>query len=80
MAGVVAFALWRLAGGSGAQGGAPLHVDRGPQAAGERAGPGGASRAAGLYVHVAGAVERPGVVRVAPGSRVAGAVARAGGP
>ena len=79
-AGVAAFALWRLAGGPGDQGGSPVQVDRGPQGAGELAAPGGASRAGGLYVHVAGAVERPGVVRVAPGSRVAGAVARAGGP
>ena len=79
-AGVAAFALWRLAGGPGDQGGSPVQVDRGPQGAGEQVAPGRASRATGLYVHVAGAVERPGVVRVAPGSRVAGAVARAGGP
>jgi competence protein ComEA len=79
-AGVAAFALWRLAGGPGDEGGSPVQVDRGPQGAGKLAAPGGASRAGGLYVHVAGAVERPGVVRVAPGSRVAGAVARAGGP
>jgi competence protein ComEA len=79
-AGVAALALWRLAGGPGDQGGSPVQVDRGPQGAGKLAAPGGASRAGGLYVHVAGAVERPGVVRVAPGSRVAGAVARAGGP
>jgi competence protein ComEA len=79
-AGVAAFALWRLAGASGDEGGSPVQVDRGPQGARERAAPGRASRAGGLYVHVAGAVERPGVVRVAPGSRVAGAVARAGGP
>jgi competence protein ComEA len=80
VAGVLAFALWRLGGGSGDEGGSPVHVDRGSQAAVGRAGPGRASKAAALYVHVAGAVERPGVVRVAPGSRVAGAVARAGGP
>ena len=80
VAAVVAFALWRLAGESGDGGGSPVQVDRAPQGAGARAGPRRASRAGGLYVHVAGAVERPGVVRVAPGSRVAGAVARAGGP
>ena len=79
-AGVAALALWRLAGGSGDEGGSPVQVDRGRQGVGERAGPGRAPRAGGLFVHVAGAVERPGVVRVAPGSRVAGAVARAGGP
>ena len=34
----------------------------------------------GLYVHVAGAVRRPGLFRVPAGSRVAAALARAGGP
>lgn len=34
----------------------------------------------GLYVHVAGAVRRPGLYEVADGRRVAGAIARAGGP
>ena len=38
----------------------------------------GASR--GLYVHVAGAVRRPGLMRLPPGSRVAVALDRAGGP
>ncbi len=33
-----------------------------------------------LYVHVAGAVRRPGLIRVAPGTRVATALERAGGP
>jgi competence protein ComEA len=52
--------------------------------AGARPGSGAAGQAGaggeGLYVHVAGAVRRPGLFRVPAGSRVASAVARAGGP
>jgi competence protein ComEA len=33
-----------------------------------------------IYVHVAGALRRPGLLRLAPGSRVAVALQRAGGP
>jgi competence protein ComEA len=33
-----------------------------------------------IYVHVAGAVRRPGLIRVPPGTRVATALERAGGP
>jgi competence protein ComEA len=33
-----------------------------------------------LYVHVAGAVRRPGLIRVPPDTRVAAALERAGGP
>lgn len=40
----------------------------------------GGGEAGGLYVHVAGAVRRPGLYRVPTGARVAVALARAGGP
>jgi competence protein ComEA len=40
----------------------------------------GASGSRGIYVHVAGAVRRPGLMRLPPGSRVAVALDRAGGP
>ncbi len=72
------FALMRLTESAGEDTGAPVRVDRSP---GAPAGParGGAERA-GLYVHVAGAVRRPGLVRVPAGARVAEAVLRAGGP
>jgi competence protein ComEA len=46
--------------------------------AGAQAGSGAGSE--GVYVHVAGAVRRPGLFRVPAGSRVAAALARAGGP
>jgi competence protein ComEA len=72
------FAVMRLTGSGGEETGTPVRVDRSPGAsAGETRG--GAQRA-GLYVHVAGAVRRPGLVRVPAGARVAEAVLRAGGP
>jgi competence protein ComEA len=52
---------------AGAPGGAAAPRDR-PTAGGE------------LYVHVAGAVRRPGLMRVPEGARVAVALERAGGP
>jgi len=61
-------------GSAGPPAGAPaVRVQPGPAA---RTG----SRGPRLYVHVAGAVRRPGLYRVAEGSRVAAAIARAGGP
>jgi competence protein ComEA len=72
-------ALMRLTGsGDAGEAGAPVQVDRSPPE-----GPGaatGGARQAGVYVHVAGAVRRPGLVQVPAGSRVAEALARAGGP
>jgi competence protein ComEA len=75
----LAFALWRLAGADAGEPGSPVRIERGARAAGP-SGQTPESRAAALFVHVAGAVRRPGVVRVVAGARVAGAVARAGGP
>jgi competence protein ComEA len=73
------FALMRLTGSGGeGEAGEPVRVDPSPGAA-DRGAPGGAERA-GLYVHVAGAVRRPGLVKVPAGARVAEAVLRAGGP
>jgi competence protein ComEA len=62
-------------GGGSTAGPAPRVAVVGP---GERAG--ARADGGGLYVHVAGAVRRPGLYRVPRGSRVAAAVARAGGP
>jgi competence protein ComEA len=62
-------------------------LDSGPQPPPVRVGGGtgteargSAAKAASLYVHVAGAVRRPGVYRLRHGMRVAAAVERAGGP
>jgi len=66
----------QLKGGSGE----PPPVKIAGEEAGGSAGGGAGTTAAGLYVHVAGAVRRPGLYRVPVHSRVAVALARAGGP
>ena len=59
---------------------APVRVEDGVVREGGSTGAADAAAKGGLYVHVAGAVRRPGLLRVASGARVAAAIARAGGP
>src|SRR4051794_7289976 len=71
---VLLLLAWKLlAPPGGGGGGAPVGVSR-PAAA--RSGTPGHL----LYVHVAGSVRRPGLYRLAAGSRIAAAIDRAGGP
>jgi competence protein ComEA len=69
---LAAVAGMRLLGG-GQDTVAPVRLDTAPRT--ER----GADRAE-VYVHVAGAVREPGLIRVPPDTRVAAAMRRAGGP
>jgi competence protein ComEA len=84
-AALAGIALLRLVGG-GDDGGAPVRVERGGAAeladddAPAGAAGSGKGAAGGIYVHVAGAVRRPGLIRVPAGARVAVALERAGGP
>src|SRR5215212_4911033 len=73
---VAVFAVVRLTGsGSGGGGGeVPVRIDRSPPD-----GSAGGHAGAPIYVHVAGAVRQPGLLKLPPGSRVATAVERAGG-
>jgi competence protein ComEA len=83
----------RLLGGAGGEELPPVSIDGVAEPGASAAavgGAGGRDRAAGgrdraaggaaLYVHVAGAVRRPGLLRVPAGSRVAVALERSGGP
>lgn len=76
-AAVVVFLGARWVAGHGADPGAvpPARVEGAGAPAATRSG----GAAGSLYVHVAGAVRRPGLYRVRAGTRVAGAIARAGG-
>ena len=73
---LLVLAAVRVVGPSGSQPSVPVRID------GTGAGGGAASgkQAGGLYVHVAGEVRRPGLFRVAEGSRAAAAIHLAGGP
>ena len=78
-AGLAAIAAFRLVGSDSAA--PPVRID-GPATPG-RASTTTSSHAGNeeaLYVHVAGAVRRPGLIRVPSGTRVATALERAGGP
>jgi competence protein ComEA len=84
---VIAAALAVVAGvrllGGGEGRAPPVTVDGGPGAAasgGRSSGRGSAALESDLYVHVAGAVRRPGLIRLPTGTRVATALERAGGP
>ena len=78
VAAVVAVLLGvRLLGGGGPTPPA-VELGRGGDPGARRADVG--PRPAGPYVHVAGAVRRPGLYRLPQGARVAAAVRRAGGP
>jgi competence protein ComEA len=74
-AGIVLLVVaWKLlAAPAGSAGGAAVSVSRPAEA---RSSPSGRA----VYVHVAGRVARPGLYRLPPGSRVATAIDRAGGP
>jgi competence protein ComEA len=63
------------AGGETPSAAPPVRVE-----GGAGAGSTGGRDGSALYVHVAGAVRRPGLYRVPGGSRVAAAIVRAGGP
>jgi len=72
------FAGSRLFGGGGA--GPPAVSIDGPGASAARKGAASARGRPQIYVHVAGAVRRPGLIRVRQDTRVATALERAGGP
>ena len=76
VAATLVFAAVRMLGGDGA---APPPVRVEKEGGGARTGGSGAAKG-GLYVHVDGAVRRPGLYRVPEGSRVAAALEVAGGP
>jgi competence protein ComEA len=75
---LVVFAGWRLLAGRTGSSEASVKLE-GPGAPAPRASPAPRRSVARVYVAVVGSVRRPGLYRVPAGSRVAAAVARAGG-
>ena len=73
------FGAVRLLDGGAASGGQPVRVAGGAVGAGKDEAAGARRRGPLLFVHVAGAVQDPGVYRVPDSARVAAAVRRAGG-
>ena len=71
-----------VGGGGGSPEAPPVRVDGAGGAGAAGGGPGGGAASSGesLYVHVAGEVRRPGLLRLPKGSRLAVALERAGGP
>lgn len=76
---LVVFAGMRMLDQGQQTGPPPVRIDGGASRGAASTGAHGGERG-GLYVHVAGAVRRPGLLRVPGGARVAAAIARAGGP
>jgi competence protein ComEA len=76
---LAALALLQFAGCGDRGGGSPVRIERSPQS-GADVSASGARSGARIYVHVAGAVRRPGLLLLPPGSRVAVALDHAGGP
>ena len=72
---IAVFAVFRLTAGDGGGGGSAVTIDRAPA----RAAHGSHGGEAAIYVHVAGAVRAPGLLKLPAGTRVATAVQRAGG-
>jgi competence protein ComEA len=72
----------RLLGGDKGGSAPPVKIDGGAAAAGQPGDPEPATgdRREGVFVHVAGAVRRPGLYRLDAAARVAEALQRAGGP